>query len=283
MAVKKYSKEIIIQTLQNLAKQLGKDSLSKKEVSSHFPLSTINTYFGNLGNALEDAGLRRGDSREHFKDRGNVFSDNELFESLLMLEQELGHEPGHNEYAAGGDYSVRPFRTRFGKWKNVLAHYRKWKGERGNLVVAGSQSETPTADSSQIETGVDKQISTPQIKPKHTPKLYGKPIDFRGLRHAPINELGVVYLWGMVSKELGFSIESFQSGFPDCNGKYLYDSKKNLWAEARIEFEFMASNFVQHGHDINQCDFIVCWENDWPDCPITVIELKSEIIKLRQK
>jgi hypothetical protein len=63
----------------------------------------------------------------------------------------------------------------------------------------------------------------------------------------------------------------------------LYDCKKSLWAKARIEFEFKASNFVEHGHDPAQCDFIVCWENDWPDCPLKVIELKKEILRLPSK
>jgi len=63
----------------------------------------------------------------------------------------------------------------------------------------------------------------------------------------------------------------------------LADAKKNLWARARIEFEFKASNFNEHGHDPDGCDFIVCWINDWPDCPITIIELKSEIKKLPKK
>ncbi|MBX9788237.1 MAG: hypothetical protein K2Y37_04935 [Pirellulales bacterium] len=42
------------------------------------------------------------------------------------------------------------------------------------------------------------------------------------MRHAPINEQGVVYLFGMVSRELGFYIEAIQQGFPDCEGKYLH-------------------------------------------------------------
>lgn len=115
------------------------------------------------------------------------------------------------------------------------------------------------------------------------PQLYGEPIDFRGLRHAPINEQGVVYLFGMVSRELGFYVEAIQQGFPDCEGKYLHDPSKNLWAKARIEFEFRASGFREHGHDAEQCDFIVCWINDWQECPITVIELRREISKLPQR
>jgi hypothetical protein len=93
----------------------------------------------------------------------------------------------------------------------------------------------------------------------------------------------VVYLFGMVSRELGFTVEAIQNAFPDCEGKYILDRKKNLWAGARIEFEFLASNFREHGHDASQCDYIVCWENDWPDCPVTVIELRREILRLPSK
>jgi hypothetical protein len=46
--------------------------------------------------------------------------------------------------------------------------------------------------------------------------VFGPPLDFRGLRHAPINEQGVVYIFGMVSYELGFIVEGLQSAFPDC-------------------------------------------------------------------
>jgi hypothetical protein len=132
-------------------------------------------------------------------------------------------------------------------------------------------------------TGASPVLSISTSKKKSPEQFYGEPIDFRGLRHAPINEQGVVFLFAMVSRELGFNIESVQQGFPDCEGKYLYDSKNNLWAKARIEFEYKASNFEQHSHDFNQCDFIVCWMNDCPNCPIDVIELKTEILKLRSK
>ena len=35
------------------------------------------------------------------------------------------------------------------------------------------------------------------------------------LQHAPINEQGVVYLFGMVSHELGFLVEAVQTGFQE--------------------------------------------------------------------
>ena len=155
-----------------------------------------------------------------------------------------------------------------------------WCGQSGNRC---KPEQSPNIARSRAEVEEYQPLPNyPNMNFKPA-QLYGEPIDFRGLRHAPINEQGVVYLFGMVSRELGFYIEAIQQGFPDCEGKYLYDGKKNLWAKARIEFEFRASSFKEHGHDPNGCDFVVCWINDWPDCPVKVIELRKEILKLPAK
>ena len=284
MGRQRHSKESIVQILQNLAKSLGKDSLTKQQVQTVMPSSSIEYHFGSLGNALEAAGLQRRSAIDVLNEiRPVALTDGDLFRSMLELEQRLGHPPGQNEYNSGGKYSAVTFRRRFGKWPNVLAHYRKWKSdnnvETADRPAGADQTSRPKHFREEGEAR-DKHGSR---KERHPAQLYGEPIDFRGLRHAPINEQGVVYLFGMVSRELGFYVESVQQGFPDCEGKYLHDSKKNLWAKARIEFEFRASNFREHGHDPTQCDFIVCWINDWQECPITVIELSREIGKLPQR
>jgi len=136
-----------------------------------------------------------------------------------------------------------------------------------------------------LKRAVEKKMSSATLK--HAIKLQGgagprrlvgPPIDFRGLRYAPINEAGVVYLFGMVSRELGFLIESVQGPFPDCEGKRRVDPRGDKWLSVRIEFEYKSKNFLLHGHDANQCDVIVCWINDWgKDSPVEVIELKSLI------
>ena len=80
--------------------------------------------------------------------------------------------------------------------------------------------------------------------------FYGEPIDFRGLRYAPVNEQGVVYLFGMVSRELGFLIESIRTDFPDCEGKRCLNSEGTKWQHVHIEFEYKSSNFHIHSHDL---------------------------------
>lgn len=105
--------------------------------------------------------------------------------------------------------------------------------------------------------------------------VYGPPIDFRGLRHAPINEQGVVYLFGIVSYELGFIVEAIQAAYPDCEAKRQVG--KDRWQRVRIEFEYRSSHFRDHGHSPSGADLIVCWEHNWPDCPIEVLELRTAI------
>jgi hypothetical protein len=120
-------------------------------------------------------------------------------------------------------------------------------------------------------------------KPAHDPE-FGAALDFPGLRRAPINEDGVIFLFGLVSERLGFDVEAVHGAFPDCYAKRLVDSKRNRWKQVKIEFEYASSNFKKHQHQHEYCDLIVCWIHDWSECPteLEVIALKDELSKLRK-
>jgi len=126
--------------------------------------------------------------------------------------------------------------------------------------------------------------SPPTSHVRHAPlkgrPTYGGALDFRGLRHEPVNEQGVVLLFALVAKELGYIVESVQSGFPDCEAKRQIGPQQ--WQRVHIEFEFESRNFRTHGHPHNGCDVIVCWRHNWPDCPpqIEILELSSLIKSL---
>ncbi len=98
---------------------------------------------------------------------------------------------------------------------------------------------------------------------------------FKSLSCAPVNELGVVYLFGVLHDTFDFKIESIQSGYPDCIARKKVG--KNNWEEVRIEFEYDSRSFKKHGHDPSEVDVIVCWIHNWTQCPrsIEVIELSS--------
>ena len=106
--------------------------------------------------------------------------------------------------------------------------------------------------------------------------LYAEPLNLSPLATAPQNEMGVVFLFGVMARELGFVVLKIRPGFPDCIALRRLESGK--WQWVRIEFEFESKSFVWHGHDPNECDLIVCWENNWPDCPLEVVELKNRMI-----
>jgi hypothetical protein len=111
--------------------------------------------------------------------------------------------------------------------------------------------------------------------------LLGAPTRMPGLAYEPVNEMGVMMLFAMLSRQLGFVIESVQAGFPDCEAKL--EVEPGRWQHFRIEFEYESRGFKAHGHDPSQCDLIVCWRHNWKSCPpnIQVLEL-SKIVRSLQ-
>jgi hypothetical protein len=111
-------------------------------------------------------------------------------------------------------------------------------------------------------------------------RKFGQRIDFKSLARAPLNELGVVYLFGVLHKTYDFKIESIQPGFPDCIA--MERTKAGEYKQLRIEFEYESKSFVRHKHDPSEVDMIVCWIHNWRDCPkeIEVLELSKKLKKL---
>jgi hypothetical protein len=109
--------------------------------------------------------------------------------------------------------------------------------------------------------------------------LLGAPTQFPGLAHEPINEMGVLVLFAMLSRQLGFILDSVQAAFPDVLARM--EVHPGRWQPVRIEVEYLSSGFRRHGHDPRQCDLIVCWRHDWKNCPpnLQVLEL-SKVVKL---
>jgi hypothetical protein len=108
---------------------------------------------------------------------------------------------------------------------------------------------------------------------KNDRPVMGEPFDRRPMTNAPVNELGVMVLFGMMAAGLGLQVESVQGKFPDCIARRQVAPGK--WQYLRIEFEYESKNFKLHGHDPKGCDVIVCWRHNWKDIPpdLEVIEL----------
>jgi|Deesub1362B_J571_1020462.scaffolds.fasta_scaffold00003_171 hypothetical protein len=84
-----------------------------------------------------------------------------------------------------------------------------------------------------------------------------EPLSATRLLFSPANELGVVALFSMYHKELGFPyIVKVKPDFPDA---IIIDREGNV---KTVEFELYASHFIAHRHDPTKCDYIICWEDD---------------------
>ena len=101
----------------------------------------------------------------------------------------------------------------------------------------------------------------------------GETLERGPLQYAPQNELGVVFLFAAIAPRLRLRVERIQSAFPECVAY-----QKSGFGEKRIqvEFEYRSSSFCTHKHDATECDWLVCWEHDWPEVPprIHVVELR---------
>jgi hypothetical protein len=104
-----------------------------------------------------------------------------------------------------------------------------------------------------------------------------RPLHKFGLLFEPQTEQEVVYLFSQLHRELGFPyILKFQKDFPDV---IVLDKNRE---PKKIEIERFASDFIDHGHQPEECDFIVCWENDLTEIPEKfpqIISLKDYIFE----
>jgi len=105
--------------------------------------------------------------------------------------------------------------------------------------------------------------------------IVGQPMELRVMRWTPTNEMGVVALFIEFRKELGFPfVEVIRTRFPDA---VVFESSPKGYIRRYVEFEFRSSGFKSHVNSKRKCHYVVCWEHDWKDCPIPVIELRTAI------
>jgi hypothetical protein len=268
-----YTKNEIISEIRRIAASLSKKSLKKSDFQKHAKMSssTVRYHFGTWNDAIKEAGLEPIDPVEAIKNRDPI-PDDTLLLDLIRLYNEYRKEPTGSLVNAKGKFSERPYRAR---WKNLSQAFLIAKKKFSSSV------ESPLLEKVQTKAEISEVKIVPEtikpLNPKRKKIVFGEPINFRGLRFAPVNEQGVVYLFGMISQELGYLIESIRTEYPDCEGKRCFDKENNKWEHVQIEFEYKSSNFREHGHNPEQCDVIVCWEHDWEDCTVEVLELKSVI------
>ena len=292
------SRQQIIASIRECAERLGQapshnqlvrmTGCSKRHVRRHF---------GSYTAALRECNLERCGG-------GWKVPLETLFRDWAMVVRALKKLPSGYEYEKMSEYSQTPLTTRFGIWSQVphgLKQFiedqaakepgalEEWKDVL-ELIVAHEKAEAEQSAAGRgrvgrrrepAHEGADGQSKTFGVailqgkRRKAFPDrpIYGPLIHPYPLAHGPTNELGVLFLFGTVAADLGFVVTWIRSEFPDCEAMILVEGDK--WQRIRIEFEYESRNFLRHMHDAKECDLIVCWKHNWPECPVEVLELSK--------
>jgi len=287
--------QLILTSLSALAKELGRppsrsEFISASKISEH----KISQFFPTWGDAVRAAGFHPYIVNARLNDRA-------LLRDWANVVRAIRKIPARRSYRHLGQFDPRTFERRFGPWSKLPEVFRKFaqdKPEWADVVALlpvpkpanpapGAQGFSPEAflvsegDRASSRALRSRNTNHEPRPPRHAPlpgrPTYGNPMDFRGLRHEPVNEQGVVLLFALVAKELGYIVEAVQSGFPDCEAKRQVAPQR--WQRVHLEFEFESRNFRDHGHPTTGCDLIVCWRHNWPDAPphLEILELSTLI------
>lgn len=266
-------REELIRKVREAAEAIGTPVLTRAQFARHSGVSPNRIYqhFDGWRHVCELAGL--------VANMQNVrLNDDQVFRAMRDAFLQLGRVGTRTQFAKHFQFSVEATKRRWGGWRNVLVAFRRWVEANDPTFIYLSQLPMErTAAPSISRDGHDTAIATEQWKSRGG-RSFGEVVNFRGLLHSPVNEQGVVFLFGMVAQELGYVVEIVTTGFPDCEAKRRIS--KGRWERVRIEFEYRSRNFLDHGHPTEGCDVIVCWHHDWPDCPVEVLDLKSAIRRL---
>lgn len=265
------TKEQVIAAIKECTDKLGHPP-RYEELKDALGVQTwdIKKNFGTYRQALLDSGLERHGS-------GYVLDQKTLFLDWAGVTRKLGKIPKQAEYEQHGKHKARGLVNRCGGWRNVprciLEYLRKehleddWKD-----ILEGILHYLQLPPRHGRRTSLVPHVPyRPKImldKPMYGGPLMGSPLGF-----APINECGVVFLFGAVARQMGFVVTRLQAEFPDCEALRQVDEER--WQRVLIEFEYESRNFLVHQHRVEDCDMIVCWTHNWEGCPLEVVELRT--------
>jgi len=206
-------RESLLEAVRSAVAAAGGVRITRQQflASSRLKLSDLFRHFPKWSDALTAAGF----SFDGYNER---IDPEELLTDWVSLVRKLQRIPTRNEYKLEGNYSAGVFDRNFGSWSAVPDAFRAFAADQpewSNIVALLPLPEVtpPVADGTPLPASQEVRSPLARQRKLTDRPTYGDPIDFRGLRHAPVNEAGVIFLFGMVARELGYLVESVQGGF----------------------------------------------------------------------
>lgn len=255
-------RKALIAKVKEAAKQIGRDVITLAEFRSVTGISRhqVHQHFDSYSQLLRTAGLTTFAQNRRIPDDDLLRAMSEAFRKTKGLVPLL-------PFSRHCRYSPAAYQRRWGGWSATLQAFRKWQPEHDPDFPYASQIDS-------FRAGGTLPRRRALLWTSRGGRQYGEALNFRGLLHTPVNEQGVIFLFATLAADLGFLIDSLTSEFPDCEAKRRVGK---TWERVRIEFEHESRNFRTHRHDPEGCDLIVCWEHNWPECPLEVLELRKVV------
>jgi hypothetical protein len=262
------TKDQILATVRKCARKLKRlptrDELAKYGVTR----ALMRKHFSSAYEAYREAGLK-GTGHGHSADPRDMLLD------WAAVARKLGHLPSSVDYERDGHFCYASLTFRWRRWAEVP-----------RVFLAQAEQDPAFAAWKDVIEMIEARLAYPAIPKEKRPKIfqsrvvYGPVLGLPGVAHEPMDETGVILVFGIMAHRLGFTVLRTQSAFPDCEA--LREYRPGCWQRVAIEFEFESRNFLRHGHTASDCDIIVCWRHNWDDVPkgLEVIELSKVVRKL---
>src|SRR5262249_36777754 len=146
---------------------------------------------------------------------------NDLFRDWALIVRKMGKIPNMTEYDRHSKYSVRPLMGRFKRWTQMprgmheYARLKKMDVEYADVrnVIEENYKDEPES-AWMLEKKVDLKVCGAYALPDRP--VYGPPLTTMHLACGPTNEAGVMFLFAMLAKDLGFVVELIRTEYPDC-------------------------------------------------------------------
>lgn len=156
-------------------------------------------HFPSWRAALRAAGLE--------PDNSNIkLEDEKLLQAWGDFVRKRRQIPTRHQYRREGSFGVNSFANHFGPWSTIPDHFRQFaegKPEWADVLALlppepphKTRPLSPRPLRAQPQQAATTKSRHAKLEARPT---YGDPIDFRGLRHEPVNESGVIFLFGIVA------------------------------------------------------------------------------------
>ena len=189
---KQYTRIDILDAIRLAARELGQP-LSRSRFIAHSGISEyrILKHFPSWREALKASGVEINDTNVKLED-DDLLRD---WGDLVRRRREI---PTRMQYRREGNYSPGTFAKHFGPWSTIPEYFRRFAKNKQEwvdvLALLPIESNTKTSNSSSSTLFVSRSGSNLKSGPQYSKfegrPTYGNPIDFRGLRHEPVNESG---------------------------------------------------------------------------------------------